>query len=99
MRRDIRAIAARLRERDRLRDELGLNDLSQRMEVIVDAIVQAEDFFNESSDETPNIVAARLMIGLTNDCQQDEIAAGNGYSGRWLWLLWLYVACSRTCPV
>jgi hypothetical protein len=43
--------------------------------------VDAEYYFHECDDETPNIVAARLMMGLTNDCQQDAIAGGHGYCG------------------
>ena len=79
MRRTVREIIGRLRERNRLRDELGLTELNRQIEATIDAEIEAEDFFQECEDETPNIVAARLMIGLTNDCQKDAIAEGNDY--------------------
>jgi hypothetical protein len=44
-------------------------DRHRQIEVAVDALIKAEEFFHECNDETPNIVAARIMIGLTNDCQ------------------------------
>jgi hypothetical protein len=69
MRARMRVIVARLRERKRLRDELGLTELNRQIETTVDALIKTEEFFHECNDETPNIVAARLMIGLTNDCQ------------------------------
>jgi hypothetical protein len=81
MRRTVRDIIGRLRERSRLRNELGLTELNRQIEATTDAEIEAEDFFLECDDETPNIVAARLMIGLTNDCQKDAIAEGNGYCG------------------
>jgi hypothetical protein len=46
-------------------EQLGLTDLSRQIEATTDAIIDAEDHFHECDDETPNIVAARLMIGLT----------------------------------
>jgi hypothetical protein len=70
MRARMRVIVARLRERKRLRDELGLTELNRQIEATVDAITSAEDYFHECGDETPSIVAARIMIGLTNDCQR-----------------------------
>jgi hypothetical protein len=81
MRARMRAIVARLREQDRLYEELGLTELNRQMEATVDAITSAEDYLNECDDETPNIAAARLMMGLPNDCQQDATASGNGYCG------------------
>jgi hypothetical protein len=81
MRRNIRAIVARLRDRDRLRDELGLTELNRQMEVTTAAILAAEDYFRERDDETPNIVAGRLLIGLGYDCDQSSYASGQGYCG------------------
>jgi hypothetical protein len=81
MRVRMRAIIARLRERNRLYEELGLTELNRHMEATTDAIIAAEDYFHECDDETPNIVAARVMIDLTHDCQQDACADGHGYCG------------------
>jgi len=81
MREQIRVIVARLRERQRLYDQLGLTELNRQMEAAVDAIISAEAFFHECDDETPNIVAARLMMGLSADCFQDATASGHGYCG------------------
>jgi len=81
MRARMRAIVARLRERNRINDELGLTELNRQMEAVTEAIITAEDYFHECEEEIPNVVAARGMIGLTNDCQQDAIADGNGYCG------------------
>jgi hypothetical protein len=81
MQRTVREIIGRLRERDRLRDELGLTELNRQIEATTDATINAEDYFRERGDETPNIVAARLMMGLASDCQQDAIASGHGYCG------------------
>jgi hypothetical protein len=46
-------------------EQLGLTDLSRQIEATTDAIINAEGHFHECDDETPNFVAARLMIGLT----------------------------------
>jgi hypothetical protein len=81
MRARMRAIVARLREQDRLYEELGLTELNRQTEATIDAITSAEDYLHECDDETPNIAAARLMMGLPNDCQQDATASGNGYCG------------------
>ncbi|SHH62785.1 hypothetical protein [Bradyrhizobium erythrophlei] len=81
MRARMRGIVDRLRERERLRDKLGLTELNRQIESTADAIRGAEDYFHECDDGAPNIVAARLMMGLTNDCQQDATASGNGYCG------------------
>ena len=81
MRRTVRAILGRLRERNRLRDELGLPELNRQMEATTDAIISAEDYFHECGDETPNIVAARLLINLSYDCDQSSYASGQGYCG------------------
>ena len=81
MRRTIRVIVGRLRERDRLRDELGLTEVDRQMEATTDALMKTEYCFCECDGETPNIIAARLMMGLTNDCQLDAVASGHGYCG------------------
>jgi hypothetical protein len=81
MRRTVRAIIGRLREQNRLRDELGISELDRQIEATTDALMDAEYYFHECDGEGPNIVAARLMIGLTNDCQQNAIAGGHGYCG------------------
>jgi hypothetical protein len=81
MREQIRVIVARLRERQRLYDQLGLTDLTRRMEAAVDATISAESFFRECDDETPNIVAPRILIDLCYNCTQSSSASGHGYCG------------------
>ena len=81
MRARMRSVIARLRERDRLCEELGLAELDRQMEDVTDAIITEENFFYEWEDTTPNVVAARVMIGLTNDCDRNAFAEGNGYCG------------------
>jgi hypothetical protein len=81
MRARMRAIIARLHERDRLYDELGLTELNRQIEATTDTRIEAEDYFHECEDETSNIVAARLLMGLINDCQRDAIASGSDYCG------------------
>jgi hypothetical protein len=81
MRARMRAILARLHERDRLYEELGLTELNRQIEATTDTRIEMEDYLYECEDQTPNIVAARLLMGLINDCQRDAIASGNGYCG------------------
>jgi hypothetical protein len=81
MRRNILAIVARLRERKRLYDGLGITELNRQMEAATNAITIADEYFHECEDETPNIVAARIIIGLTNNCRQDATANRHGYCG------------------
>jgi hypothetical protein len=81
MRARMRSIIARLHERHRLYEELGLTELNRQIEATTDTLIEAEDYFHECEDETPNIVAARLLMDLINDCQRDAIASGNGYCG------------------
>ena len=81
MRRNIRAIIARLRERALLYNSLGLTEMDRLVAAAVSDIIEAEDFFNEVTAPTPNVIAARVLIGLTNDCEQGATAAGKGYCG------------------
>jgi len=80
MRRSIKAIAARLRERKRLYDELNLNELDRQMTAACNAILAAEEAIGEL-EQSPNVVAAQLLVGLSNDCFRTSYATGNGYCG------------------
>ena len=80
MRQSIAAIVARLRERDRLRNALGLTKLDREMSAACDAILAAEEAIGEL-EQAPNVVAAQLLAGLSNDCDRTSCATGNGYCG------------------
>jgi hypothetical protein len=60
MRRDIKAIVARLRERKRLYAELGLFDLDQAISDTCTAMCETEDAIGELAP-APNVVAAMLL--------------------------------------
>jgi hypothetical protein len=80
MRRDIKAIVARLRERKRLYEELGLDRIDREMSDACIAMCKAEDAIRELP-AAPNVVAASLLAGLSNDCDRSDFAEGNGYCG------------------
>lgn len=80
-----------------LYDELGLTQLSRQIEATTDDIIAAEDYFRECDDDSPNIVAGRLMIGLSNDCQRDSIADGTAIAAPWQWLSLLCKGWFRAC--
>jgi hypothetical protein len=80
MRQSIAAIIARLRERDRLYNALGLTKLDREMCAACDAILAAEEAIREL-EQAPNVVAATVLAGLGNDCDRTSYATGNGYCG------------------
>jgi hypothetical protein len=80
MRRSIKAIVARLRARRRLYEELGLVRLDREMSDACTAMCAAEDAIGELT-LAPNVVAATLLAGLSNDCSRSDFAEGNGYCG------------------
>jgi hypothetical protein len=80
MRRNIKAIVARLRARKRLYAELGLDRIDREMSEACIAMCQAEDAIRDLP-AAPNVVAASLLAGLTNDCNRSDFAEGNGYCG------------------
>ena len=80
MRRSIKAIVARLRERKRLYDELNLNELDRQMTAACNAMLAVEEAIGEL-EQAPNVVAAQLLAGLSNDCDRTSYATGNGYCG------------------
>jgi hypothetical protein len=80
MRRNIRAIVARLRERERLYTELGLNDLSQAISDACTSMSEAEDAIGELTS-SPNVVAAMVLAGVCDGCDRSDFAEGNGYCG------------------
>jgi hypothetical protein len=80
MRRNIKAIVARLRARKRLYAELGLDRIDREMNDACTAMCEAEDAIGEL-EQSPNVVAAQLLAGLGNDCDRTSCASGNGYCG------------------
>jgi hypothetical protein len=80
MRRSIKAIVVRLRERKRLYEELNLNQLDRQMTAACNAICAAEGAIGEL-EQLPNVVAAQLLASLSNDCSRTSCATGNGYCG------------------
>lgn len=78
MRQRIRAIVARLREKERIEEELGLTALSDEIETLCQLIGNAE-WALEDLDPSPDTFAARLMAQLSQDCSRDAVASGNGY--------------------
>jgi hypothetical protein len=82
------AILVWVRERNRLRDEFGLTESNLQMETTTDAIIAAEGHFHDYDDETPNIVAARLMMGLCTIASMTPSQAGTVTAAPWQWC-WL----------
>jgi hypothetical protein len=80
MRRNIKAIVARLRDRKRLYAELGLDRIDREMSDACTAMCEAEDAIGEL-EQSPNVVAAQLLASLGNDCDRTSCASGNGYCG------------------
>jgi hypothetical protein len=80
MRRSIKAIVVRLLERKQLYEQLGLNELDRQMTAAYDAILTAEEAIGEP-EQTPNVVAANVLAGLSNDCCRSDFAEGNDYCG------------------
>jgi hypothetical protein len=80
LRQNVRAIVARLRERNALYESLGLIELDREITAACDALCAAEDAISEL-EQTPNVVAARLMARLAINCNNDSVADGNGYDG------------------
>jgi hypothetical protein len=80
MRRNIKAIVARLRDRKRLYSELGLDRIDREMSDACIEMCKAEDAIRELP-AAPNVVAASLLAGLSNDCDRSDFAEGNGYCG------------------
>ena len=79
MLRNIKAIL-RLRERKRLYTELGLYRIDREMSDSCIAMCEAEDAIRDLP-AAPNVVAASLLAGLSNDCNRSDFAEGNGYCG------------------
>jgi hypothetical protein len=80
MRRSIKAIVARLRERKRLYEQLNLNELDRQITAACNAILAAEEAIGEL-EQSPNVVAAQLLASLSDDCDRTSCATGNGYCG------------------
>jgi hypothetical protein len=80
MRRNIKAIVARLRDRKRLYAELGLDRIDREMSDACTAMCETEDAIGEL-EQSPNVVAAQLLASLGNDCDRTSCASGNGYCG------------------
>jgi hypothetical protein len=80
MRRSIKAIVVRLRERKRLYEQLNLNELDRQITAACNAILAAEEAIGEL-EQTPNVIAAQLLASLSNECARTSYATGNGYCG------------------
>jgi hypothetical protein len=80
MRRNIKAIVARLRTRKQLYAELGLDRIDREMSDACTAMCEAEDAIGEL-EQSPNVVAAQLLASLGDDCDRTSCASGNGYCG------------------
>jgi hypothetical protein len=80
MRRSIKSIVARLRERERLYAELGLDRIDREMNDACTAMCAAEDAIGELTP-TPDVVAATVLAGVYNDRSRSDFAEGHGYCG------------------
>jgi hypothetical protein len=80
MRRSIKTIVVRLRARKQLYAELGLDYLDRAMSDACTAMCEVEDTIGEL-EPLPNVIAATLLAGLSNDCSRSDFAEGNGYRG------------------
>jgi hypothetical protein len=80
MRRNIKAIVARLRTRHQLYVELGLDRIDREMSDACTAMCETEDAIGEL-EQSPNVVAAQLLASLGDDCDRTSCASGNGYCG------------------
>jgi hypothetical protein len=80
MRRNIKAIVARLRERKRLYTELGLCDLDQAISDTCIALCELEDTI-DTLTPSPNVIVANVLAGLGTYCSRSSFAQGSGYCG------------------
>lgn len=80
MRRSIKAIIVRLRARNALYAELGLDDLSREVTAACTAICAIEDAI-EQLEPSPNVTAANVLAGLSNECCRDDFAKGHRHCG------------------
>jgi hypothetical protein len=80
MRRNIKAIAERLRARHQLHVELGLDRIDREMSDTCIAMCEAEDAIGELAS-APDVVAAMLIAQVCDNCNRSDFAEGNGYCG------------------
>ena len=80
MRRNIKAIVARLGARKQLYAELGLDRIDREMSAACIAMCEAEDAIGELTPSS-NVVAATLLARVCDNCDRSDFAEGNGYSG------------------
>jgi hypothetical protein len=80
MRRNIKAIVARLRERKCLYTELGLFDLNRAINDTCIAMCDVEDTIAEL-EQSPNVIAAGVLAAICANCSRSDFAEGNGYCG------------------
>lgn len=81
MHRRIAAINARVAARDRLYDQLGITELDREGDAICAAIIAAENAICDSADNSPNVIAARLLIAVCDNCGHADHATGQGRCG------------------
>jgi HAMP domain-containing protein len=80
MRSRMRTIIARLREREKLYEELNLNELDRQMTATCNSILAADEAIGEL-EQSPNVIAAELLASLGNDCDLTSCSAGSSYCG------------------
>jgi hypothetical protein len=78
MRRNIKAIVARLRERKRLYVELGLYDLDRAINDTCIAMCEIEDTI-AALEQSPNVIAASVLAAMCTNCARSDFAQGSGY--------------------
>jgi hypothetical protein len=78
MRRNIKAIVARFRERNRLYTELGLFDLDQALSDTSIALREIEDKIG-ALEQSPNVIAASVLAAMCTNCSRSDFAQGSGY--------------------
>lgn len=77
----IAVINARVDAREVLYEQSGMTELERQSDAACDDISTAEAAIFDIVDNSPNVVAARLMIAVCDNSLQADVAEGNGYSG------------------
>jgi hypothetical protein len=80
MRRNIKAIVARLKARKQLYAQLGLDRIDRELSDVCIAMCETEDAIGELPP-SPNVVAATLLARVCDNCERSDFAEGNGYCG------------------
>jgi hypothetical protein len=78
MRRNIKAVVARLRARKQLYAELGLDRIDCEISDTCTAICDIEDTI-AALEQSPNVIAASLLAAVCTNCSRSDFAQGPGY--------------------